>query len=160
MTEPDRTEPDRIEEFSLQGVPCEIRITGAQKKEYKIEIVPVPPTPDSETASLMAKVAGIDKHNSWTVPGPDSDTFRFNTFETMEHNWQRETLPSAKEPDALAQVVKLTAAHQVKWAIEQLEKENFPADAIPFFRQFAEEDFAFYIGLTIGDYWEWKKAGN
>lgn len=148
---------DFIRELSIDGVHCQLEIEGTQGREYKIRIAPVTPWPDNgETAALMLKSAGLNR-TEWTSPGPFDPVSRRNLLEILEYNYQRETLPTDKEPKELRKVIRKLTAHYVNPAIAELSNAGFPDDAIPHFRQFAEEDYAFTIGLTIAEFWEWKR---
>lgn len=155
------SDPDRIDDIHIEGIRCEIRITGAQKPEYQIEIVPFPyPAATKRTALLMAKLAGIDKRNTWTAKGPFNPVFRQNLAENLDYNYARETLPSDSDPVELEKVTHEIVDYYVECLIFELRKEGFPKEAEPVFRQFAREDFALSVGLTIGEYWKFRKGGH
>ena len=149
---------DYITELKIGGVPCRIRIRGAQEETYAIKIK-LSEFQRPETMGLimlspgaLAEGAGIAKRNVWTAAGPFDPIFRQNLIEMIERNYRRETLSGDSDPEEPDVVMRRLVNHYVEPIIDDLVKEGFPKDAVPAFRQFAREDYASSIGLTIGQF--------
>ena len=155
-----QTEPDHVINVSIEGIPCELRITGAQKPEYHIEIVPVVPSDATrETPSLMLKAAGLGDRNHWTVKGPFDQEYRRSLTGLLEDNWQQETLPTDKEPKGLRKVIRKLTNYYVDPIIYEIKQQTFPADALPAFRQCITDDFSSAIEQAIEEFWLEKEEG-
>ena len=156
-----------INDLTINGVPCRLTINGAQVEIYTVKITLCDDKwfPHTEgltmlSPELLAEAAGIAKRNKWTTAGPFDPVFRRNLLETLEHNYRRETLPSDSDPEELDVIMRKLVDHYVEPMVKGLAEAGFPKDAEPVFRQFAREDFAFSIGLTVGQFWEGvKKEG-
>ena len=135
-------------------------ISGSQEETYTV-IIELSEFQRPETMGLimlspsaLAEGAGIAKRNIWTVAGPSDPLFRQNLIGMIERNYQRETQPGDSDPEDPDDVMRSLVDHFVEPVIDKLIEEKFPKDAVPVFRQFAREDFAFSIGLTIGQFWD------
>lgn len=153
-----RLKPDHIVDVTIEGVYCQLKITGSQGPEYEIEIVPVAPCddPTGKTSALMLKVAGLDKCNFWTAKGPFDQGYRRSLIGILEDNWQRETLPTSDDQKAFQKVVRKLTNYYVDPIIYELKTAMFPADVLPVLRQLVAEDFSLTIVLTIGQFWKEK----
>lgn len=147
-------------EITLKKVPCRMEIEGEQGKEYIISIAPNVPNDRQDVKELMAETAGINMVNEWKTKGPFDKKIRRDLIGILEHNYQRETLPSDNDQKELYRVIQMITDRYVNKIIKDLKEKGFPKEAEAAFRQFAEEDFAFTVGLTIGEYWETKKGST
>ena len=148
---------DYISKLRIKGVPCRMRIRGAQEETYAIKIrLDEPDTPELWMISpgFLAEFAGLTNRNMWNTAGPFDPKFRQNLTETIERNYHRETHSGDSDPEEFDVIMRRLVNHYVEPMIKGLLEEGFPEDAVPVFRQFAREDFAFSIGLTIGQFWE------
>ena len=144
---------DYITDLKIKGVPCRMRIRGAQEETYAIKIrLSDPDTPELWMISpgFLAEFAGISDRNMWTTTGPFDPIFRQNLTETIERNYHRETHSGDSDPEEFDVIMRRLVNHYVEPVIKGLLEEGFPEDAVPVFRQFAREDFAFSIGLCTG----------
>lgn len=135
-------------------------VTGAQEETYTI-IIELCKFQRPETMGLimlspgaLAEGAGIAKRNVWTAAGPSDPLFRQKLIGMIERNYQRETHSDDSDPEEFDVIMRRLVNHFVEPVIDKLVEEKFPKDAIPVFRQFAREDFALSIGLTIGQFWD------
>ena len=152
---------DFITELTINRVPCRMRIRGAQEETYyiKIKICDYTDFPVSSgltvfSEGFLAELAEIANRNAWNTAGPFDPIFRQNLIGTIELNYHRETHSGYSDPEEPDAVMRMLVDHYVEPIIDDLVKEGFPKDAVPVFRQFAREDFAFSIGLTIGQFWD------
>ena len=160
MKQVERREPDHVEDVAIEGIPCQIKITGSQGAEYEIEIVPVVPwTATRETPSLMMKAAGLDKCSSWTAKGPFDQEGRRHLFGILDDNWQRGSLPTADNEKGLRKVIRKLTNYYVDPIIYEIKHQMFPADALTAFRRLVEEDYSAAIGQAIGDFWNERETG-
>ena len=148
---------DYICELTIKGVPCRMRIRGAQEETYVIQIK----LSDSNRPEIwmlspgfLTEFAGIADCNMWTTTGPFDPIFRQNLIGTIERNHWRETYSGDSDPEEFDVIMRRLVNHYVEPMIKGLLEEGFPEDAVPVFRQFAREDFAFSIGLAIGQFLE------
>lgn len=130
-----------------------MRIRGAQEETYAIQIK----LSDSNRPEIwmlspgfLAEFAGIADCNMWTTAGPFDPIFRQNLIETIERNYQRETHSCDSDPEEFDVIMRRLVNNYVEPIIKGLIEDGFPEDAVPVFRQFAREDFALSIGLTMG----------
>ena len=148
---------DFITEVNIGGVPCRMRIRGAQEETYAIKIRLRDPglmELAMFSTELLAEFTGLANRNMWNTPGPFDPIFRQMLLGTIENNYRHETMPSDSDPEEPDVVMRTLVDHFVEPMINDLIKEGFPEDAVPVFRQFAREDFALSIGLTIGQFWD------
>ena len=152
---------DYISKLRIKGVPCRMRIRGAQEETYAIKIrLDEPDTPELWMISpgFLAEIVGLTNRNMWNTSGPFDPKFRQNLTETIERNYHRETHSGGSDPEEFDVIMRRLVNRYVEPMIKGLLEEGFPEDAVPVFRQFAREDFAFSIGLAIGQFWD--RANN
>ncbi|MBO7726858.1 MAG: hypothetical protein J6S40_10375 [Thermoguttaceae bacterium] len=108
----------------------------------------------------MAEFTGLANRNTWNAAGPFDPVFRRSLIETIERNCRRETLSGDSDPEEPDVIMRKLLNHRVEPMIKGLLEEGFPEDAVPVFRQFAREDYAFSIGLTIGQFLDQGREGR
>ena len=158
---------DFITDLMINRVPCRMRIRGAQEETYYIKIkvcdytdFPVLSGLSVFSKGFLTELAGIANRNTWNTSGSFDPIFRQNLIGTIELNYHRETHSDDSDPEDPDALMRMLVDHYVEPIIDDLVKEGFPKDAIPAFRQFAREDFAFSIGLAIGQFWDRVNEGQ
>lgn len=73
----------------------------------------------------------------------------FKEFKWLNRNHWRETHSGDSDPGEFDVIMRGLVNHYVEPMIKGLLEKGFPV-----FRQFAREDFAFSIGLAVGQFWE------
>ena len=134
---------DFITELRINGIPCRMRIRGAQEQSYSIKIK-VCEFQTAETMNLimfgpglLSELAGIANRNMWSAAGPFDPLFRQSLLGTIERNYRQEMTPSDSDPEDLDEMMRNLVDYYVEPVIDELLEANFPKDAVPVFRQFA-----------------------